>query len=80
MNFAASTPPTIEYVSVCDGRSASPAVTVVTVVVFSAMFTLASAPPPLDMITGALSFTGVTVTAMACVSLSEPSLTCTVTL
>ena len=78
-NFAASAPPTIEYVSVCAGRSASLATTVVTVAEFSAMLTLASAPPPLDVITGAVSLTGVTVTAMACVSLSAPSLTCTVT-
>ena len=76
---AASAPPTIEYVSVCAGRSASLAATVVMIVEFSATLIAAVAPPPLLVITGALSLTGVTVTAMACVSLSEPSLTCTVT-
>ncbi len=66
--------------SVCAGRSASLAVTVVTAVPFSATFTLAVAPPPLLVITGALSLTGVTVTAIACVSLKPPpSLTITVT-
>jgi len=35
--------------------------------------------PPSLMITGAASLTGVTVTAMACMSVSVPSLTCTIT-
>ena len=61
------------------GRSASLAVTVVTGRVFSARLMAAVAPPPLLLITGVLSFTGVTVTAMAWVSLRNPSLTCTVT-
>ena len=52
--------------------------TVVTVEVFSAMEILAVAPPLLLVITGA-SLAFVIVTEMACVSVSEPSLTCTVT-
>ena len=79
VNLAASAPPMIEYVSVCAGRSASVAVTVVTAVVFSATLTAALAPPPLLVMTGVLSLTGVTVTAIACVSVSVPSLTCTIT-
>ena len=55
------------------------AVTVVTAELFSATFAAALAPPPLLVITGLLSFTAVTVTAMACVSVSVPSLACTVT-
>ena len=55
------------------------AVTVVTAVLFSATLRLAVAPPPLLVITGTLSFTGVTVTAIVCVSVSVPSLTCTIT-
>ena len=77
LNFAASAPPAIEYTGA--PPSTSLAVTVVTVVWFSAALTLAVAPPPLDVITGA-SLTLVTVTAMACVSLAPlPSATCTVT-
>ena len=53
--------------------------TVVTAVVFSAMLIAAVAPPPLEVMTGLLSLTAVTVTAMACVSVSVPSLTWTVT-
>ncbi len=79
-NLAASAPPLIEKVSVCAGKSASVAVTVVTAVVFSATLTEAVAPPPLDVISGLLSLPGVTVTAMACESVPPaPSLTSTVT-
>ena len=78
-NFAASAPPLIEYVSVGAGRSASVAVTVVTAVVFSATLIDALAPAPLLVMTGALSSTGVTVTAIAWVSVSVPSLACTIT-
>ena len=67
------------YVSVCAGRSASVAATVVTAVPFSATLTVALAPPPSLVITGLLSLTDVTVTAIACVSVNVPSLTCTVT-
>ena len=49
---------------------ASVAVTVVTAVVFSATLTQAVAPPPFEVMTGALSLTLVTVTAMAWVSVS----------
>ena len=78
-NFAASAPPTIEKVSVDVGKSASVAVTVVTAVLFSATLTAAVAPPPLLVMAGGLSLTGVTVTAMTCVSVNVPSVTCTVT-
>ena len=53
--------------------------TVVTAVLFSATLTAAVAPPPFEVMTGALSLTFVTVTAMACVSVRLPSETCTVT-
>jgi hypothetical protein len=53
MNLAASAPPTIEYVKVWAGRSASVAVTVITAVVFSATLAVA-----LLVIAGVLSFTG----------------------
>ena len=59
--------------------SASLAVTVVTAVVFSAMLTAAVAPPPLELMTGGLSLTLLTVTAMAWLSVKVPSETCTVT-
>ena len=52
-NFAASVPPSIAYVSVCAGVSASVAVTVVTAVAFSATEIAAVAPPPLLVMTGA---------------------------
>ena len=58
--------------------SGSVAVTVVTAVVFSATDTLAVAPPPLEVIAGA-SFWLVTVTAIACVSVSVPSEAWTIT-
>ncbi len=77
VNFAASAPPLIEYVS--DGPSTSVAVTVVTAVLFSATFRPALAPPPSLVITGATSLTSVTVTAMAWLSVSVPSETCTMT-
>ena len=78
-NFAASTPPVIEYVSVGAGRSASAARTVVTAAVFSAMLIDAEAPPPLLVIAGVLSLTAVTVTARFCVSVFAPSDACTTT-
>ena len=53
--------------------------TVVTAVVFSATLTEAVAPPPFEVMTGALSLTLVTVTAMAWVSVRVPSETWTVT-
>ena len=53
--------------------------TVVTATEFSATLTEAVVPPPFEVITGANSSCGVTVTAIACVSVSVPSLTCTVT-
>jgi len=59
--------------------SASVAVTVVTAVPFSATETLAVAPAPFEVITGALSLTSVTVTAIAWVSVRAPSETLTVT-
>ena len=55
------------------------AATVVTAVVFSAMLTPAVAPPPLLVMLGVLSLTGVTVTAISWLSTLVPSLTCTVT-
>ena len=45
--------------------------TVVTAVVFSATLTAAVAPPPSLVITGLLSLTAVTVTAIACVSVKR---------
>ena len=62
-------------------RSMSVAVTVVTAVLFSATLIAAAAPPPSDVIVGAvlLSATSVTVTEIAWVSVSVPSLTCTST-
>ena len=65
--------------SVWAGRSASLAVTVVTAVLFSATLTAAFAPPPSLVMTGVLSLTGVTVTAIVCMSVRLPSLTCTMT-
>ena len=50
--------------------------TVVTAVLFSATLTVAVAPPPFEVMTGA-SFALVTVTAIAWVSVSVPSETCT---
>ena len=58
--------------------SGSVAATVVTAVEFSTTLTAALAPPPLEVITGA-SFWLVTVTAMAWLSVSDPSETPTVT-
>ena len=59
--------------------SGSVALTSVTAVVFSATFTVAAAPPPLEVITGG-SLTLVTVTAIVWVSVPpRPSATCTVT-
>ena len=52
-NFAASAPPSIAYVSVCAGASASVAVTVVTAETFSATEIAAVALPPLLVMTGA---------------------------
>ena len=57
----------------------SVAVTVVTAIAFSTTLTLAEAPPPSLVMTGLLSLTAVTVTAMACVSVFAPSLTFTIT-
>jgi hypothetical protein len=54
-------------------------VTVVTAVVFSATLTAAVAPPPFEVMTGVLSLTPVTVTAMSWVSVLVPSDTCTCT-
>jgi hypothetical protein len=54
-------------------------VTVVTAVLFSATLTAAVAPPPFDVIAGALSLTLVTVTAMSWMSVLVPSETCTCT-
>ena len=55
------------------------ALTSVTAVVFSATFTVAAAPPPLEVIAGG-SLTLVTVTAIVWVSVPpRPSATCTVT-
>ena len=48
-------------------------------VLFSAPLTLAEAPPPSLVMTGLLSLTAVTVTAMACVSVFVPSETWTTT-
>ena len=83
LNFPASAPPAMVNVRGCAGRSASDAVTVVTVVPFSATLTAAVTPAPLLVIEGATlpgaSTTSVTETAMACVSVSAPSLTCTIT-
>ena len=79
MNRAASAPPLMLYVSVCAGRSASVAVTFVTAVEFSATLTAAVAPAPSLVMTGALSLVALTVTAIAWLSVSVPSLTCTVT-
>ena len=59
--------------------SESVATTVVTAVPFSAMAMAAVLPPPFDMITGVPSLLFVTVTAMAWVSVSVPSETCTTT-
>src|SRR5688572_5387851 len=52
VNFAASTPPTIEYAGAAP-PSGSVATTVVTAVVFSGTDAVAVAPPPLELITGA---------------------------
>ena len=51
----------------------------VTAVVFSPTFTEAVAPPPLEVMTGANSFTSVSVTVMFCTVLLAPSfaVTCT---
>ena len=83
VNRAASAPPTIEYVSAGAGRSASLAATVVIAAVFSAMLTLALAPPPLLVITGA-SLTGITsivsvrtVGSRSTPPLAMPPLSCT---
>jgi hypothetical protein len=54
-------------------------VTVVTAVEFSATFAVAVAPPPFEVIAGANSFTSVTVTAIAWLSVAAPSDTWTVT-
>ena len=59
--------------------SASVAVTVVTVVAFSAMLIAALAPPPFDEIAGALSLRLPTVTAIAWLSVLLPSETWTTT-
>ena len=54
--------------------------TVVTVLVFSATLIAAVVPPPLLLITGEASLTGVTLMAMAWVSvLPAPSSACTMT-
>ena len=74
-NFAASTPPLIEYVSVAAGKSASLACTINTVPVpFSAKLAGLS-----GLNTGLNSLTGVTVTAIACVVELVPSLAVTCT-
>ena len=70
MKRAASAPPVMLYASVCAGRSASLAVTVVTVVEFSATLNAL-----LEVMVGVLSFITVTVTAMACEAVRLPSLT-----
>ena len=56
----------------------SVATTVVTAVEFSATLTDALTPPLLEVMTGA-ALTSVTVTAIACVSTSDPSDACTTT-
>src|SRR3954469_21828466 len=77
VNLLASAPPAIEYACAAPA-SGSVAVTVVTVAVFSATLTAAVAPPPFDVIAGG-SLTLVTVTAIACVSVVNPSDTWTMT-
>src|SRR5258706_16472109 len=67
LNFAWSAPPVIENVTLWAGRSASVAVTVVTAVVFSATLGVA-----LDVKTGLLSLTGVTVTVKVCLVVDPP--------
>ncbi len=75
-NLAASAPPVIENVSVCAGKSASVALTSITVpVAFSAKFAVAAV-----VITGSLSLTAVTVMASAWLVLCVPSLAVTCTL
>jgi hypothetical protein len=74
-NSAASAPPVIENVKVCAGKSASVALTSMTVPLpFSAKFTAAAV-----VITGVASLTPVTVTAIAWLVDRVPSLAVTCT-
>ena len=60
------------YVSVCAGKSASVAVTAVTAVTFSATLIAAVAPPPLEVITGAIFPIVIVVLPIAIAAPPEP--------